>query len=90
MVMTCSVDVPAAIFSHFLVQQRHFTAKKGKKWDSRGLQVAFFLPKKGIWGSRRPSGGLLLFTNSNVVQELMSVATVVTVNNKATVLRSQR
>ena len=94
MVMTCSVDVPAAIFSHFLVQQRHFSAKsqKRKNWDSRGLQVAFFLPKKGIWGSRRPSGGLLLFTNSNVVQVLLSVATVVLLLllTITTVLRSQR
>ena len=77
MVMTCSVNVPAAIFSYFLVHSRHFFAKKGKKWDPRGLQVANFLPKKGIWGSRRLSGGLLLFTSPNVGLLLFRVATVV-------------
>ena len=53
MVMTCSVDVSAAILSHFLVQQRHFSAKNGKKWDPRGLQVAFLAKK----GNLQPAAG---------------------------------
>ena len=79
-------------FQPFSGPTEAFFCQKRKNWDSRGLQVAFFLPKKGIWGSRRPSGGLLLFTNSNVVQVLLSVATVVLLLllTITTVLRSQR
>ena len=90
MVMTCSVDVPAAIFSHFLVQQRHFLPKKEK--------LGFQRPSGGVFSAQKGNLGVPeairwltnLFTNSNVVQVLLSVATVVTVNNNATVLRSQR
>ena len=53
MVMTCSVDVSAAILSHFLVQQRHFSAKKGKSGIPEAFRWLFFAKK----GNLQPAAG---------------------------------